>query len=518
MSKKLKNIGVVSLLTVVSRVLGLMRDQLGAAIFGASVLNSAFITAFSLPNLFRRLLGEGALTAAFVPTLQDELRDNGRAGAFRLLNQVASWLLLVCGALGVLAIVGFSQSRLLPGHEPRWYLAADLTALLFPYLVMICVAAAFNATLNVFERFTEPALSPIWLNLAMIGFLAAGWYVTDDELTRMHWQCAGVLIGGLAQMLVPAGVLMREGWRPRFDFGRSARVREIARLMAPGLFGTAIYQINVYVSRLFAFSIDDAAATHIFYANRLMELPIGVFAIAVATVIYPHIAKHAAEKNFAGMGSDYRSGVRLILMINVPAALGLVLLSEPIVRLLFQHGNFLAEDTRSMALLLALFAIGMPFYSVSSLTTRAFYATKDTVTPVKIATLSFVINVALSWSLKGPLGAPGLVVASTVAIVVQTLALQRLLARRLSGMSFGDLWRTVGKVALATAAMGVVVTLGWLALRAGFGGSRVADVVAIFALIPLAAASYAAALWALKIEGREEFVAMVEKLRGRWSR
>ncbi|HYD85632.1 MAG TPA: murein biosynthesis integral membrane protein MurJ, partial [Opitutus sp.] len=420
-SKKLKNIGVVSLLTLVSRVLGLMRDQFGAAIFGASVLNSAFITAFSLPNLFRRLLGEGALTAAFVPTLQDELRDNGRAGAFRLLNQVGSWLLLVCGGLAVVAMVGFSQSRLLPGHEPRWYLAADLTALLFPYLVMICVAAAFNAALNVFERFTEPVLSPIWLNLAMISFLAGAWYVTEDEMARMHWQCAGVLVGGLAQMLVPAGVLIREGWRPRFDFKWTRRVQEIAVLMAPGLFGTAIYQINVYVSRLFAFSIDDAAATHIFYANRLMELPIGVFAIAVATVIYPHIAKHAAEKNFAGMAADYRNGVRLILMINVPAALGLVVLSEPIVRLLFQHGNFLAEDTRSMAMLLALFAIGMPFYSVSSLTTRGFYATKDTVTPVKIATLSFVINVGLSWSLKGPLGAPGLVLASTVAVVVQTL-------------------------------------------------------------------------------------------------
>ncbi|MEO6005785.1 MAG: murein biosynthesis integral membrane protein MurJ [Opitutus sp.] len=518
MSKKLKNIGLVSLLTMASRVTGVLRDQLSAAMFGASELNSAFITAFALPNLFRRLLGEGSLTAAFVPTLQEELHERGRAGAFTLLNQVVSWLFVVTGLMVGVAMLAFSQSRHLPGHEPRWYLAADLTAILFPYLVMICVAAAMNATLNVFEHFIEPALSPIWLNLAMILSLGgAGWNLAHTELGRMHWLCAGVLLGGFFQLAVPAGVLVREGWRPRFDFSFSHRVREIGLLMAPGLFGTAIYQINTYVSRLFAFSINESAATLLFYANRLMELPIGVFAIAVGTVIYPLIARHAAERNFEAMAADYRKGLRLILLVNVPAAVGLALLSDPIIRLIYEHGKFDSGSSRAMAQLLALFVIGLPFFSVASLTTRAFYAVKDTLTPVKIATLSFVINVGLSWYLKDVLGAAGLVIASTAAVVVQTIALQFLLSRKLHGMHFGELWGTLVKLLVATTAMGLVVAGGWWGLQQWLVSTRAADVVAIVALIPVSVLVYAATLWALRIDGRDELMAMLKKLRNRLS-
>lgn len=512
MSKKLKNIGVVSLLTVVSRVLGLARDTLALAIFGTGGVYSAFVTAFSLPNLFRRLLGEGSLTAAFVPTLQDELHESGRPGAFLLLNKVVSWLVLVTGGMVLLGVLIFSQSRQLPGHEARWYLAADLTALLFPYLAMICVAAALNATLNVLDHFTEPALSPIWLNLTMIASLAgAGWNLASTELGRMYWLCAGVLVGGFVQMVVPVGVLMRAGWRPRPDFRISPRVREIVALMAPGLFGSAIYQINVYVSRLFAFSIDESSASWLFATNRLMELPIGVFAIAVATVVYPLIARHASERNFRGMAEDYHKGLRLILLINLPAAAGLVLLSEPIIRVLFQHGRTGAADTAAMAPLLALFAVGMPFFSVVSLTTRAFYALKDTATPVKLATVSFVVNLGLSWWLKDVLGASGLVLASTVAVVVQTILMQRWLTRTLPDMKFSGLWGTVGKVLAATAVMAIVVWGGWHWLR-GALPARAADLLAIFALIPVSVGCYGLCLWGLKVDGREEFAALAQRL------
>lgn len=516
MSKKLKNIGVVSLLTVVSRFLGLARDLLSAAIFGASLLNDAFVTAFSLPNLFRRLLGEGALTAAFIPLLQDELHERDRSGAFALLSKVASWLAVVTGGLVLLAMAVFSQSRLVPAHDPAWHLMADLSVILFPYLAFVCIAAVFSATLNVLGRFVEPALSPIWLNLTMIVSLGgAGLNFAATDLGRMHWLCAGVLAGGFLQMAVPAAVLMREGWQPRFDLHLSPRVREIALLMVPGLFGTAIYQINIYVSRLFALSAGESAATVLFYANRLMELPIGVFAIAVSTVVYPLIARHAAQRNFVGMAEDFRKGLRLILVINVPAAIGLALLSEPIVRLLFQHGRFSAADTRLMAPLLALFAVGMPFFSVTSLTTRAFFAVKDTTTPVKMAAVSFVVNLGLSLLLLKPLGAFGIVLASTTAIVVQTWMLQRALAQRLPGLAFGELWRSLGKVVVATAVMAGVVGGGWQGLRHGWPGLRIADAVAIFGLIPLGIAVYAAVLWALRIEGRDELAVLVKKFRAK---
>jgi putative peptidoglycan lipid II flippase len=241
-SKNLKNIGWVSLLTVVSRVLALGRDSLSAAIFGASVLNSAFLSAFRLPNLFRRLLGEGALTAAFLPNLQHELHENGREGGFDLLNKVASWLLVVTATVSAAMMLIFSRSRLFPGHDEKWYLLADLTVILVPYLVFVCLAAAFSATLQVLERFIEPALSPIWLNLSMIVTLGgAGLHFASTPMGEIHWLCAGVLIGGFLQMAVPAATLIwLEGWKPRFDLGLSPQVKEIAWLMTPGLWGTAI--------------------------------------------------------------------------------------------------------------------------------------------------------------------------------------------------------------------------------------------------------------------------------------
>ncbi|MDE3084750.1 MAG: murein biosynthesis integral membrane protein MurJ, partial [Verrucomicrobiota bacterium] len=397
MSQKLKNIGIVSLLTVVSRVLGLARDQISVAILGGKVEIDAFVTAFTLPNLFRRLLGEGSLTVAFVPTLQEELAEKGRPGAFHLLNKVASWLLIVTGGLVVVAMLLFSQSRLISAVDPKWYLAADLTVIMFPYLALICLTAALNATLNVLEHFTEPALSPIWLNLAMIVSLAgAGRHFAKTSLGEVHWLCAGVLVGGLFQLTVPAVALMRAGWRPRLDLELAPRVRQIVALMAPGIFGMAIYQVNITVSRLLAFSLPVATATEMFFANRFMELPIGVFTVAVSTVIYPLISRHAVEKNFTAMAQDFHKGLRLIIAINVPAAAGLALLSEPIVRLIYQHGKFTADNAHAMALLLALFVIGMPFFSVVNLTVRAFYAMKDTATPVKIAMVDFVVNLVLS--------------------------------------------------------------------------------------------------------------------------
>jgi putative peptidoglycan lipid II flippase len=512
-SKNLKNIGVVSLLTIVSRVLGLIRDQLAAAIFGASLLMSAFYTAFRLPNLFRRLLGEGSLTAAFLPTLQSELHERGRPGAFALLNQVTSWLTVATGTVVLGAMLLLGHSRLLTGQEEKWYLAADLTVLLFPYLVFICLAAAFNATLNVFQRFTEPALSPIWLNLSMILTLGgAGLHWSKTPMGEIHWLCAGVLVGGFLQMAVPAGVLIREGWQPRIDFALAPRVREIAVLMAPGLFGTAIYQVNIYVVNLLAYQINDSAATLLFLANRVMELPIGVFAIAVSTVVYPVIARHAVEGRFTAMAEDYRKGVRLILMINVPAAVGLALLSQPIVRLLFRHGQFTAADAHTMAMLLALFVIGMPFFSVVNLTVRAFYSVKDTATPVKVALIDFTVNLVLSLVLMRWLGAAGLVLASTTAIIVQLLLLKRALTRRLPEMHFGPLWISLGKIIVATAVMGALVGAGWFGLRQAVTG-RAADLLAVLVLIPLACAVYGLLLWSLKFEGREELQAMLAKIR-----
>jgi putative peptidoglycan lipid II flippase len=508
------------LLTVVSRFLGLVRDQISAAIFGDSVFNSAFVTAFRLPNLFRRLLGEGSLTAAFLPTLQHELHDRGRPGAYTLLNQVTSWLGLTTAGLCAVAMFvllsGHGLIRHFVNDPSKWILVADLSAILFPYLAFICVAASLNAALNVFEHFTEPALSPIWLNLCMIVTLGgAGYHLAHSPLGELHWLCAGVLAGGFLQMAVPAGVLIHLGWRPRLDLTLSPRVREIARLMAPGFVGTAIYQVNILVASYLAMSIDDSSATVMFYANRLMELPIGVFAIAVSTVVYPLIARHAVEGKFDAMADDFRKGIRLILIINVPAAVGLAVLSFPITRLIYQHGHFDSSATRLMTPLLTLFAVGMPFFSVVNLTVRAFYSVRDLKTPVRVAVIDFFVNLILSLTLMHRFGALGLVAASTCAIIIQTVLLQRALMRKLPELTLLPLVDSTGKVLLGAAIMGAVVRLSWsmLTTHAHFA-ARLNDLVTVFGLIPLGIAVYAAALLLLRVEGLEEVTAVLT----RWKR
>ncbi len=509
MSKSLKSIGAVSFLTLVSRVLAVVRDSLAFAIFRAGVLYSAFNTAIILPNLFRRLLAEGSMTAAFVPTLQEELHANGRAGTFSLLSKVASWLLVVTSGLVLVAVAVLSHSRMISGQDPKWYLAADLAAILFPYLALVSLAAAFSATLNVFEHFVEPALSPIWLNLAMIATLAgAGLHFSSTKIGEIHWLCAGVLAGGVLQMGVPAGVLIAMGWRPRFDLALSPRVREIAFLMTPGIFGTAIYQINFSVSRLLAFSLDDSSATYLYNVNRLTEFPIGVFAVAVSTVIYPLIAAHAARKDFKSMAGDFQKGIRLILIITMPAAAGLAILSGPIVSLIYKHGAATDADVGQMATMLAVMVIGLPFFAVVNLTVRAFYAIKDTRTPVRVAMVDFVINITVTLILIRWYGVVGIVLASTTSIIAQTLLLGWALVRRLPDMHLAPLVPSLAKVIGATAAMAAVVAGGWHFVRGLHGASA----VAVFGLIPVGVATYGAVLWMARIEGRDELEAMFSRL------
>jgi putative peptidoglycan lipid II flippase len=289
-------------------------------------------------------------------------------------------------------------------------------------------------------------------------------------------------------------------------------VREIAHLMTPGIFGTAIYQINFSVSRLLAFSIDDSSATYLYTVNRLMEFPIGVFAVAVSTVVFPLIAAHAAKRDFGAMAVDFQKGIRLILIINIPAAAGLALLGQPIVRLIYMHGLLTAVDAGRMAVLLGVMVVGLPFFSVVNLMVRAFYAVKDTRTPVRIAIVDFVINLTISLILIRWLGILGIVVASTTSIIAQAILLERALVRKMPQMHFAPLAPSFAKVVAATAAMSAVVAGGWFGVRALGLGPRAADALGVAGLIPVGIGTYGAVLWSLRIEGRADIEAMLARL------
>jgi len=517
-SKHLKNIGIISFLTLVSRFLGLARESLQLAIFGAGELLSAFNTANIFPNLFRRLLAEGSMTAAFVPVLQEELHHNGQAGAFALLSKVTSWLITVSGALALFAMVLFSQSRLFHGLPDRWYVGADLTVVLFPYLVLVSLAAAFCAALQVMGRFTEPAFNPVWLNLAIIASLGiVSLHLAHTSMAQIHWLCAGWLLGGILQMAVPAAVLIHEGWRPRLDLGLTPRVREIASLMTPGIIGLSIYQINFAVSRLLAFSLDDVSATYLYSVNRLVEVPQGVFAVAVSTVVYQLVAKHAVEGNRAALAEDFRKGIRFILIVNIPAAAGLALLSRPIIEFFFKHGKVTAMAAHDMGILLALMVISIPFFSVVGLAVRTFYAIKDTKTPVKIAAIDFLINIVVTVTLVFGfgLGVVGIAIAGTTAIMVQTFLLGGALSRRFPDLKLAQLTPSLLKVLCGTALMTVAVGLGWRGVAHLPIAAQLRDAIAIFGLIPAGAAFYGAVIWLLRIEGGEDLSALAGRFFGK---
>lgn len=522
-SRHFKNISLVATATMVSRVLGLGRDMLVTAVFGIEAIASAFYTAFTLPNLFRRLLGEGALTAAFVPTLNEEIQRRGREGAFALVNQVGSWLLLASGAVVATGMAGlWIFGRVGPVHVPagvegdtwtRWIAAADLGVVLFPYLVFVSLAAAFSAALQTLNRFLEPALSPIWLNLAMIGLLAGGafggWGV--DQRGTMLWLCAGALLGGFLQMVVPAAALMRQGWRPRADFGRSEPLRQIARLMGPTVLGSAVYLINISISRFIGLSLNDSAVAALNLATRLMELPIGVFTVAVSTVVFPLISRHAAAGDRAQLAAAYHKGVRLILAVNLPAAAGLAILAEPIVRVLFQRGAFDGGDTLALGPVLLTYALGLPFLAWTNIVLRAFYAQKDTVTPVRAAILSLLVNIVGSILLMKPFGTVGLAAAGNLATVLQLIYLQTRL-RRLDGrLGVRPVWADLVKVVIASTLMSALV---WTLWRSGvtWAAQRVwAEALLLAAVIGAGAVVCGGALWFLRIEGREDLVAMLRR-------
>jgi len=520
-SGSLKKISVVSLATMLSRILGLARDILVTAIFGASGLASAFVTAFTLPNLFRRLLGEGSLTAALIPTLNDELAKGQREAAMAIVNQAASWLGTVTFTLVAMAMFGLqllADSDWLQAvsvdqaQGERWRMAAGLAVVLFPYLFFVCLAAAMNAALQTLDRFVAAAFSPIWLNLAMIGALS--WSVWGLELdlgsSRMRWLCAGVLLGGFLQFLVPAIDLYRQGWRPKFDLRLTPAVRAILLLMGPTVLGSAVYLINLAVSRLIGLSISDSAAAILNLATRLVELPIGVFAIAVTTVIFPLISRHAAKLEWSEMAVAYLRGMRLILAVNVSAAVGLAVLAGPIIRVLFERGQFGAADTAEMIPVLGVLALGLPVFGYVSLMLRAYYAQKDTRTPVKAALLSFVVNVGLCLLLKDPLGTVGLAWASTVAVIVQAGFLQFALTAKRPELGVSSLGPDVAKIIVAAGLMGGGVWWG-SGLTVGWGTGWIIDLARVVLLIPAGAALFVGLVFALKISGREELAQILRR-------
>jgi putative peptidoglycan lipid II flippase len=448
--------------TLASRVLGLVREQLLAALFGAGNDMDAFFVAFRIPNLVRDLFAEGAMSAAFVPTFTHQLTVHGKPAAWRLGNNVLNALLVVTLTL---VVVGLVVTRPLvtlfagdyasvPG---KLELTIRLTRVMLPFLATVAVATVAMGMLNSLHYYFVPALSPAMFNVAMIVCAVVLVPVMPSVgLPRIMAIAIAALLGGLGQILIQWPPLRREGFRysPVLD-PRDKALRHVMMLIAPGTVGLAATQVNIFVNTVLATSQGTGAVSWLTYAFRLMYLPIGLFGVSIATAALPAVSRHAAVGDNAGIRMTVSRGLAMMLMLNVPATVGLVVLARPIVELLFEHGRFTASDTEATTAALRLYAVGLVGYSAARIISPTFYALRQSQTAVAVSVATIAANVLLSVSLVALMGFRGLALATSIAALGNGGSLVMLLRRRLHGIEGDRLVTILTKVLIAAAMMGV---------------------------------------------------------------
>ncbi|HGG60023.1 MAG TPA: murein biosynthesis integral membrane protein MurJ [Gammaproteobacteria bacterium] len=470
MSKSLfKSSAIVSAMTLPSRILGFVRDMVVAVTFGASGMTDAFLVAFRIPNLLRRMFAEGAFAQAFVPVFTEYRENRDEAELHDLANHVAGALTL---ALSLVTLIGILAAPLIilafaPGFRDapeQQALSAYMLRLTFPYLLFISLTALASGILNSYGKFAVPALTPVFLNLALIA--AALWLapLLDEPITALAW---GVLIAGLAQLAFQIPALWKIGLIPRPAFRRGHEgVRRIVKLMLPALLGSSVAQINMLLNTLSASFLMTGSISWLYFSDRFVELPLALFGIAISTVILPKLsAEHAAQSGEA-FNRTLDWGLRLGLLIALPAMLGLMLLAGPILATLLQYKNFSIFDSRMASISLAVYSVGLPGFVLVKILAPGFFARQDTVTPVRIAMIAILTNIALygvlflPWFLLGgpaPHAALALCTASA-AWVNASLLFRRL--RRDGVYRPGREWRRLApRLALALLAMGLALYL-----------------------------------------------------------
>lgn len=453
---------IIGSATVLSRLLGYVRDASVAYVFGAAMSSDAFFVAFRISNLLRRLVGEGALTSSFVPIFTEELGLRDHEGSRRLSSSVFTLFFFILVALAALGII-FSDPlvRLLsPGfgaYPEKFALTVRLTRLTFPYMVAIGLMAIAMGVLHSKKHFTAPALSPVLFNIAIITSIFAVAPFLDEPVYAL---AIGVLAGGVLQFLLQLPFLKGYGFlpRPSFSFADPA-IKRIFLLMGPAALGMGVYQLNIFVTLWFASRLAEGSVSYLFYASRLMELPLGVFGVAVSTAVLPNLSEHAARGDMTGFRGSISYSVRIVNFVIIPATAGLMVLNYPIVETLFGRGAFGAEAVEGTAYALYFYALGLAPIAVSRVFVSVFYSVKDTTTPLYIGVFSLVTNAVLSVLLVGPMGHGGLALATSVAAAVNFAGLVVVMRRRFGALGGRAIGASALKALTATVAMAVVVYL-----------------------------------------------------------
>ena len=458
-----RDAGLTGIATLTSRILGLARDQVLAAFFGAGNDMDAFVVAFRVPNLVRDLFAEGAMSAAFVPTFTRELSLKGKDDAWRLGNNVVNGLAVVTGALVLLGIV-FARPlvTLYAGDFARvpgkLELTTELTRILLPFLTMVAIAAAAMGMLNSLHHYFVPAVSPAMFNVAMIvGVVGLTPLMPRLGMPPIMGVAIAALAGGFGQAAIQWPPLRREGFRYRLTFEpRNPALHRILVLMGPGTIGLAATQVNLFVNTVLATSQGTGAASWLTYAFRLMYLPIGLFGASIGTAVLPAVSRHATAGDAAAVRRTVSRGLALMLVLNVPATLGLIVLAVPIVQLLFERGRFLPADTAATAGALRLYAIGLAGYSAVRIASPTFYAIGESRVPAIVSGAAILVNVSASVLLVRTIGFAGLALGTSLAAIANAALLLWLLRSRLGGLEGRRLLSTVAKIGASAIVMAIV--------------------------------------------------------------
>ncbi|MFA6414116.1 MAG: murein biosynthesis integral membrane protein MurJ [Syntrophales bacterium] len=516
--KVAKAAGVVGLATMLSRIFGFIRDMVVAGIFGAGLVTDAFFVAFRIPNLLRRLLAEGSLTVSFVPVFTEYLKQRSREEALELANVVFTALSVVLVIVSIAGVLfsPFIVAIIAPGFvkSPDQYeLTVLLTRFMFPYIFFISLVALCMGILNSLRHFAAPALSPVILNISMI---LATLLLKDLFGEPIYALAVGVMIGGVLQLAMQWPFLIKMGVRLKPDFQfRHPGLKRIGLLMMPAAFGAAIYQINVFIGTILASLLPKGSVSYLYYADRIVELPLGVFAIAVGTAALPSFSDQVARGEFEDFKKTISFSLRLILFITVPATVALVALRIPILSVLFQRGAFDAASTIQTADALLYYTLGLWAFSLIRIIVSAFYSLQDTKAPMKAAIVALIVNVACSVILMSPMKHGGLALATSIASAVNVIMLGIILKKRIGSYLNREFYRSLGKITAASLVMWGAIMVVEFFIPWNITGPFDGRLLFLIASISVGMATFFVMSWLLK---SPEMVMVIRTIKGKLGR
>jgi len=507
-----KAAGIIGVATLISRILGFIRDMIMAWFFGAGLLSDAFFVAFRIPNLLRRLFAEGTLSMAFVPVFTEYLTRDGKEEAFRMARSAIRTLSVILVVLSIVGILGapYIIQVIAPGFEgSKFAMTVLLTRIMFPYIISVCLVALAMGILNVLGHFAAPALSPVFLNLAMIGGVL---FISPFLENPVIGLAIGVLIGGALQLGLQVPFLLKKGFRfwQKADFFHPG-LSKIGHLMGPAVFGAAVYQINILFGTLLASLLPEGSVSYLYYADRLVQFPLGIFAISTSVAVLPSLSRQAAAHDFDGLGQTFAFSMRLIFFITLPAMIGLIVLREPIVALLFGRGAFGTQSVQMTAYALLFYGVGLWAFSAVRILVAVFYAIQDTKTPVRMAIISIIANIGLGIALMGPLSHGGLALATSLASMLNFGLLTWALHQRLGTFPWKKIIVSIGKSVVCSAFMGGALFLLISRFPPDYLGSNLDMLIYVFITITAGILTYCISSLFLQRNELKAVVALVKR-------